>query len=194
MELIVQLPPPVSRERICLQDLFQRSPIVAIEFTNPGEFGDRDRCGVAVKDFYDPSLLHNTLPNHPKVDPRPPALQEPILDLIVVEADAQHSARQARLGGFEFDRADPEPIADVDRVLEQTLDREVLAESAEGEHETRHLGTPELVVLDRVGVDGLVDPTMELPVGLAVEDDADDITAVSGKTEISSEFKIVQLN
>jgi hypothetical protein len=123
---------------------------------------------MTISDPYCVPFLERSLLRHPEVDPCSSAPHESILDLIVVETNTEHLARQAWLGCFEFGCANAETIADVDGVFQKTLNREVLAESAVRELEFRQLSTPEVVVLDCVGIDGLIDTTVDFEVGLAV--------------------------
>src|SRR5262249_27130913 len=64
--------------------------------------------------------------------------------------------------------ADSEAVADAHVLVEQTFGREVLAERARAELELWSLGRPELVVLGRVCVDGLVPTAVHAQVGLTV--------------------------
>ena len=86
-------------------------------------------------------------------------------------------ARHPRLRDDQPGRPDAELVADVDRILEQTRRRQVLAEDPRRQLATELL-PPGPVMLARIGVDGLVPPAVDGEVGLSV---AVDVQAAHGQ-------------
>src|SRR5262245_43305643 len=103
-----------------------------------------------------------------EVEAEEPALEELGHELVTAHPDPELEAGQPRLRHDELGGADADAVADADPVVEQALGGQVLAERARAELELRPLARPELVVLGRVGVDGLVLTAVHAKVGLAV--------------------------
>ena len=94
--------------------------------------------------------------------------EKPLDHVFAAETKPELVAGQPRLGDDELGAADAEAVADRDLVLErQALDREVLAEGAEGQL-LPELFLPVGVVLERVGIDRLRGAAVDGEVGLSV--------------------------
>jgi len=72
------------------------------------------------------------------------------------------------LGDYYFGGTDCETVAEIYRVLEQALGREVLAERAEREILAGQLFLPIRIVFDGIAINGFVFAAMDGKIGLAV--------------------------
>ena len=102
-----------------------------------------------------------------KIDSRLSSLQEGFDHAGIVEPNPELEARPPRLRDDQPGRPDAELVADVDRILEQTRRRQVLAEDPRRQLATEPL-PPGPVMLARIGVDGLVRPAVDGEVRLSV--------------------------
>lgn len=109
------------------------------------------------------SLLLDT-----KVVTGAPSVQKPLDHLWVVKPDPELETRKTRLRHHELGCADPKPVTDRYLVLEgKALDGQVLTKRADRKFSPKLL-TPEGVMLSRIHVDRLVEPTVHGKVGLPV--------------------------
>ena len=86
----------------------------------------------------------------------------------LVHPDPDPVARDPWLGDLEERRSDAISVADADFVVAESLDREVLAELAEGEVVAPHLALPVAVRVELVHVHGSVLASVALQITLAV--------------------------
>jgi len=94
--------------------------------------------------------------------------QEPLRESARSHPDPQLVARRPRLTDLEEGASHLEHVSDVDLPLQHPFHGEVLAELAESQVAPAELPLPEIVVLERVGVDRLVGPSVDPEIRLAV--------------------------
>lgn len=105
----------------------------------------------------------------PEIKSDATTLRKPFLETLYPHQDAELEARDAGLRHFDDRAADLEYIADRDFVVGQSLRREVFTELAGGrEILSAEFGFPKSIILERIGIDRLVNPAMALQIGLAV--------------------------
>src|SRR3989454_10251685 len=95
---------------------------------------------------------HLALPDDAEVEPGPPALEEPVLDVLATEPDPELEAREPGVRRLEDGGPDTVPVPEMHVRFEEPLGRQVLPEHAPGERHLRELRSPEFVVLARVAV------------------------------------------
>ena len=109
-----------------------------------------------------------SLAGHRQVEAEEPALEELGHELVTPHLDPELEAGKPRLGHDQLGGSHPEAVTDADVLVAETLGRQVLAELPSREGELGPLAPPQLVELGRIGVDGLVPPSVDPEVGLTV--------------------------
>src|SRR5712692_11055034 len=114
------------------------------------------------------SSSHLALLEHREVEPRQLALQKSLEDVVAPKLEAELIARQPGLRHHHVGGSDLKMIANMHGFVQQTLDREVLAEHPPGQSHLRKLLPPERVVLPWIGINSLLRSAVDREVRLAV--------------------------
>src|ERR1700675_2507256 len=85
-----------------------------------------------------------------------------------IEAYAELETRHPRLRHHELRRSDLQPVADTELALEYALGGQILAEGSPRKVHTRKLSEPVRIVLQGIGIHGLVDAAVHREIGLLV--------------------------
>src|SRR5207248_8298798 len=111
---------------------------------------------------------HLALLEHCEVETRQLALQKALEDVVASKLEAELVAGQPGLRHHQVGGADLKAIANMHAFVQQSLDRQVLAEHAPGQFHLRKLLSPERVVFGRIGIDGFFRAAMDGQISLAI--------------------------
>ena len=142
--------------------------VTAGEVEERVDVGDRHRLGPGRDPHHVVARLNVALFEHAEVEARTAVGNEERSHARLVHPDPDPIAGDPRLGDLEERRADAIPVADADLVVAKPLDREVLAELAEGEVVAMHLVLPVPVRVELVHVHGPLLASVTLQIALAV--------------------------
>ena len=154
------MPLPALRKGGRLERASQQVSIGLIRGLERDHVGYRHTPSVASGDFETIAGRDLTLAHDRKVETGSAALKESLDHVVPAEPDSQLEAWHAWLRHHELDRADADAIAYGDVRLENAGCRQVFAERCPGQRDDVQFPLPVVVVLGRIGIDGLGGPAM----------------------------------
>src|SRR5260370_9491753 len=114
------------------------------------------------------SSSHLAFLEHREVEPRQLALQESFEDIVAPKLEAELIARQPGLRHHHVGGSHLKTISNMYGFVQQTLDREVLAEHPPGDFHLRKLLPPEPAVLRWIAIHTLLPSTLDPEASLAL--------------------------
>jgi hypothetical protein len=146
----------------------QKVLVLGISPVQIHDIGDRNAVLISFEQIYRVASIDFPLFSNRKVEPSPTALQKPLHDIWAVKANAEFEARHSRLSDNKFGRADAKAVADVNRFLKQTRRCKVFTESSPRKVYARKFLAPEGVMFRWIGLNSLIDSSMDGKVRLPI--------------------------